>query len=138
MSRAIVFRNKNNEKVYPCPYMPIGAIYKSTSNTNPTNFFGGTWTLVHSGYEREQIGSQVIYSNISGNGNVSKTNLIGAYGYNMSAVRSRPRKSLSWSYYFYVEADGDGNIDNEKRMLKALGATCDKLRVIGNMEGRID
>lgn len=65
-------------------------------------------------------------------------NVIGAYGYNMSAVRSRPRKSLSWSYYFYVEADGDGNIDNEKRMLKALGATCDKLRVIGNMEGRID
>lgn len=83
MSRAIVFRNKNNEKIYPCPYMPIGAIYKSTSNTNPTNFFGGTWTLVHSGYEREQIGSQVIYSNISGNGNVGKTNLIGAYGYTL-------------------------------------------------------
>lgn len=63
-------------------------------------------------------------------------NVIGAYGYNMSAVRSRPLKSLSWSYYFYVEADGDGNVENEKRMLKALGATCDKLRVIGDMKGR--
>ena len=65
-------------------------------------------------------------------------NVIGAYGYNMSAVRSRPLKSLSWSYYFYVEADGDGNVENEKRMLKALGATCDKLRVIGDMKGRIE
>ena len=65
-------------------------------------------------------------------------NVIGAYGYNMSAVRSRPDKSLSWSYYFYVEADGDGNIDNQERMLKALGATCDKLKVVGNVsEGGI-
>ena len=65
-------------------------------------------------------------------------NVIGAYGYNMSAVRSRPLKSLSWSYYFYVEADGDGNVENEKRMLKALGVTCDKLRVIGDMKGRTE
>lgn len=63
-------------------------------------------------------------------------NVIGAYGYNMSAVRSRPTKSLSFSYYFYVEADGDGNVENEKRMLKALGVTCDKLKVVGDMKGR--
>lgn len=81
MSKGIRFRNKNNEYIYPCPYMPVGAVYKSTSSTNPTNFFGGTWTLVHSGYERQQIGSQVLYDEISGNGNVGKTNLIGAYNY---------------------------------------------------------
>lgn len=81
MSKGIRFRNKNNEYIYPCPYMPVGAVYKSTSSTNPTNFFGGTWTLVHSGYERQQIGSQVLYDEISGNGNVGKTNLIGAYTY---------------------------------------------------------
>ncbi|MCR4610458.1 MAG: chorismate mutase [Lachnospiraceae bacterium] len=62
-------------------------------------------------------------------------NVIGAYGYNMSAVRSRPNKKLSWSYYFYVEADGDGNRANQERMLHALGATCDKLKIIGDMEG---
>ena len=83
MSKGIMFKNSSNEKVYPCPYMPVGAIYKSTSNTNPSTYFGGTWTLVHSGYERQQIGSQVIYSNISGNGNVGKTNLIGSYNYTL-------------------------------------------------------
>lgn len=83
MSKGIVFRNNRNEKIYPCPFMPIGAIYKSISNTNPSTYFGGNWTLVHSGYERQQVGSQVIYSSISGNGNVAKTNLIGAYGYSL-------------------------------------------------------
>ena len=81
MSKGIKFRNKNNEHIYPCPYMPVGSIFKSTSNTNPSTYFDGTWVLVHSGYERQQIGSQVIYPDISGSGNVSKTNLIGAYTY---------------------------------------------------------
>ena len=35
MSKGIRFKNKNNEHIYPCAYMPVGAIYKSTSNTNP-------------------------------------------------------------------------------------------------------
>lgn len=81
MSKGIRFRNKNNEHIYPCPYMPVGSIFKSTSSTNPSTYFDGTWVLVHSGYERQQIGSQVIYPDISGSGNVSKANLIGAYSY---------------------------------------------------------
>ena len=83
MSKGIRFKNKNNEHIYPCAYMPVGAIYKSTSNTNPSTIFAGTWTLVHSGYERQQIGTQVLYDDISGSGNVGKTNLIGAYGYEL-------------------------------------------------------
>lgn len=62
-------------------------------------------------------------------------NVIGSFGYNMSAVRSRPNKKLSWSYYFYVEADGNGNKENQQRMVSALSATCDKLKIIGDMEG---
>lgn len=81
MSKGIRFKDKNNEPIYPAPYMPVGSIFKSTSNTNPNTYFGGKWTLVHSGYERQQIGTQVIYSGISGSGNVSKTNLIGSYDY---------------------------------------------------------
>ena len=46
MSKAIVFRNHQNEKIYPCPYMPIGSIYLSVNSTNPSTYFGGTWEQI--------------------------------------------------------------------------------------------
>ena len=46
MSKAIVFRNHQNEKIYPCPYMPIGSIYISVNSTNPSTYFGGTWVQI--------------------------------------------------------------------------------------------
>jgi hypothetical protein len=46
VSKAIVFRNHQNEKIYPCPYMPIGSIYLSVNITNPSTYFGGTWEQI--------------------------------------------------------------------------------------------
>ena len=46
MSKGIIFRNHQNEKIYPCPYFPIGSIYMSLSNTNPSTYFGGTWEQI--------------------------------------------------------------------------------------------
>lgn len=46
MSKGIVFRNHQNEKIYPCPYMPIGSIYISVNSTNPSTYFGGTWVQI--------------------------------------------------------------------------------------------
>ena len=46
MSKGIVFRNRQNEKIYPCPYMPIGSIYIAVNTTNPTTYFGGTWERI--------------------------------------------------------------------------------------------
>jgi len=65
-------------------------------------------------------------------GALAKTiDIIGAYGFNMRNLHSRPMKELLWSYYFYVEADGCVSSQNGQDMLRALGATCDKLKLVG-------
>ena len=61
----------------------------------------------------------------------SAIGIIGKYGYNMTALRSRPMKKHSWQYYFYVEIDGDTNTENGVRMLEELGGVCDQLKVVG-------
>ena len=57
--------------------------------------------------------------------------IIGKYGYNMTALRSRPLKDHSWQYYFYIELDGSTDTDDGKRMMQELGAVCDKLKLAG-------
>lgn len=61
----------------------------------------------------------------------SAIGIIGKYGYNMTALRSRPMKKHSWQYYFYVEIDGDTNTENGARMMEELGGVCDQLKVVG-------
>ncbi len=57
--------------------------------------------------------------------------IIGKYGYNMTALRSRPRKKHSWQYYFYIEIDGTTETEEGRRMLEELNEVCDKLKVAG-------
>lgn len=45
-----VFLKKNGERYYPAPYMPIGSIYLTVSNDNPSKWFGGTWEKMTGGY----------------------------------------------------------------------------------------
>lgn len=59
-------------------------------------------------------------------------NIIGAHGFNMRNLRSRPMKDLNWSYYFYIEADGDVNTENGQDMLKELAVFCAKLKLVGS------
>ena len=42
-------RTNSNEKVYPHPYYPVGSIYLSTNDTNPSKWFGGEWELIAQG-----------------------------------------------------------------------------------------
>ena len=58
--------------------------------------------------------------------------IIGKYGYNMTALRSRPMKKHSWQYYFYVEIDGTTDSENGAKMIEALSKVCDRLKVAGS------
>ncbi len=57
--------------------------------------------------------------------------IIGRYGYNMTALRSRPMKKHSWQYYFYVEIDGTTDTESGAEMLNELNTVCDRLKVAG-------
>ena len=64
--------------------------------------------------------------------------IIGKYGYNMTALRSRPLKKHSWQYYFYVELEGNLHTQRGKEMLSKLSPICDKLKVVGSFYNHID
>ena len=57
--------------------------------------------------------------------------IIGKYGYNMTALRSRPLKKHSWQYYFYIEIDGTIDTDNGAKMIDELNKVCNRLKVAG-------
>lgn len=58
--------------------------------------------------------------------------IIGKYGYNMTALRSRPLRKHSWQYYFYIEIDGTTNNDEGRKMMEELSGICDQLKVAGS------
>lgn len=57
--------------------------------------------------------------------------IIGKYGYNMTALRSRPLKKHSWQYYFYIEIDGTTDNEEGRKMIEELNEVCDKLKIAG-------
>ena len=58
--------------------------------------------------------------------------IIGAHGFNMRNLRSRPMKELMWTYYFFCEIEGDIESNEAKNMLRALETFCDRLKIVGN------
>ena len=64
--------------------------------------------------------------------------IIGKYGYNMTALRSRPLKKHSWQYYFYIEIDGTTETEKGRKMLEELNGVCDKLKVAGSFAPHIE
>ena len=64
--------------------------------------------------------------------------IIGKYGYNMTALRSRPLKKHSWQYYFYIEIDGLTDTDAGRKMIDELNKVCDKLKVVGTFASHVE
>lgn len=68
----------------------------------------------------------------------SAIGIIGQYGYNMTALRSRPLRKHSWQYYFYVEIDGTVDTENGMKMIDELNKVCDRLKIAGTFAPHIE
>ncbi len=106
------------------------------SNQNSTRF------AVFSRSEKAKLSSDnhfiMLFTVNNEAGSLGKAiSVIGEYGFNLKALKSRPTKELVWDYYFYAE--GEGNIDSEhgKNMLKELSKCCSNLKILGSFEKEI-
>lgn len=63
--------------------------------------------------------------------------VIGQYGFNLKALKSRPTKELIWDYYFYAEGEGNIHTEKGKEMLKELHEHCSTVKIIGSFEKEI-
>ena len=63
--------------------------------------------------------------------------VIGEYGFNLQALKSRPTKELIWEYYFYAEGEGNIGSKEGKAMLNELRQYCSHIKVLGSFEKEI-
>ena len=63
--------------------------------------------------------------------------VIGKYGFNMKALRSRPMKELPWQYYFFAEMEGDDRSEDGQRMLRDLAEHCNMVKIAGRFPPEI-
>lgn len=64
MGKSIKFEDDKGY-IFPYPYLPVGSIYSSTKNINPSVYFDGTWILVQSFHGGELIATGNAYNNSS-------------------------------------------------------------------------
>ena len=75
----------------------------------------------------------VVFTVVNEAGSLAKTlNIIGANGFNMRNLRSRPIKGSDWSYYFFAELDGNVNSDEGRDLLRQLKTVCGSVKLVGS------
>ena len=57
--------------------------------------------------------------------------MIGASGFNMESIKSRPMPHVPFEYYFYVELVGDPTRDETAALLRELDRICRTVRLLG-------
>ncbi|MBQ3866435.1 MAG: chorismate mutase [Clostridia bacterium] len=56
---------------------------------------------------------------------------IGAHGYNMRALKSRPNRDLAWNYYFFCECEGDIHDSEGRALMRELAVVCQDVKIAG-------
>ncbi len=107
-------------------------INDSKNNTTRFAAFSRAQNHIAAGTKREDENFILVFTVRNEAGALAQTlNIVGAHGFNMRNLRSRPMKNLQWNYFFYLEAEGNINTENGKDMLRELSAVCAKLRLAG-------
>ncbi|MGN0790820.1 MAG: bifunctional chorismate mutase/prephenate dehydratase [Christensenellales bacterium] len=105
------------------------------NGNNTTRFasFSRTENKPVSGAKREDENFILVFTVQNESGALAGAlNIIGAHGFNMRTLRSRPMKNLKWNYYFYIEAEGNVHTENGRDMMRELSALCAKLKLVGS------
>ena len=91
---------------------------KINESRNNTTRFGAFSRVQNESTSKRKMNQHfiIVFTVKNEAGALAKTlDIIGAHGFNMRNLRSRPMKELLWSYYFYIEADGDINSEDALR-----------------------
>ena len=106
----------------------------NTSGVNTTRF-GAFSRVLSSDAGKRRMGRHFILTFTARNeaGSLAKVlNIIGAHGYNMCSLRSRPMNDLKWNYYFYIELDGNVYTEEGRSMINELGTLCERFKLAGS------
>lgn len=106
----------------------------NTSGMNTTRF-GAFSRVLATGDGKRRMGRHFILTFTVRNeaGSLAKMlNIIGAHGFNMCSLRSRPMKDLKWNYYFYIELDGNVCTEEGRNMINELGSLCERFKLAGS------
>lgn len=106
----------------------------NTSGMNTTRFGAFSRVLSTDGGKR-RMGRHFILTFTVKNeaGSLAKMlNIIGAHGYNMCSLRSRPMQDLKWNYYFYIELDGNVYTEEGQSMICELSSLCERFKLAGS------
>lgn len=106
-------------------------INKSNQNTTRFAVFSKSKDLNKD--NAEYSNSIIMFTVKDGAGTLARAiSIVGAYGYNMTVLRSRPLRDKNWQYYFYIELEGKLTTENGEKMLNELSKNCEILKVIGS------
>lgn len=122
MSKSIQLKNINNENIYPHPYYPVGAIYLSVDNTNPSKWFSGRWELIAQG--RTLVGVDTSDTDFNTVKKIGGSKYLQKHNHEIVNLKAATTFSTAGSGYAPVQTSGNRawkNIDNNDITTSEVG-----------------